>query len=101
MKTQIGKLTITRHNMIQEWYEEYDDFDNTVYTLVSQYKDEGKNFIWRISPVVKKDELLYTLEDSDEELLNWNNLVEEDCEFETIDKAKEAVEDMEITQDID
>lgn len=67
-----------------EWDEECDDDDNTVHSAASPYHDDGSPFRWRISPVVREDRLVWTLDGSDAECMPDDD----EHRFTSLDEAK-------------
>lgn len=55
-----------------EWTEECDGNDNTIYEAPGVYTDEcgGPQFYYRIKPLLLMDQIVFTTEGTDEELLS-------------------------------
>lgn len=52
------------------WEEELDDDDNTLYSAVTLYHDEGSPFYYRVEPVMQGNKILWSVDKSDGELLD-------------------------------
>jgi len=69
-----------------EWAEEYDENDNTIYSAPGVYTDEcgSPEFYYRIRPVLEDNQIKYTTEGTDFELIPTSN----QGSFESLGGAK-------------
>lgn len=75
---------------VYDWFEDWDDDDNSIWTLPSPIADEdGVSFYWRLRPRVVRNHLRW-FDCSDGQLLGY---IENDIEsWATLAEAKAAIE---------